>query len=157
MELDVLRWSSGLESTLGGLFVRDPNRHFLCYTLEDEFRTVKVFGETRVPAGRYKVTLRTEGGFHDRYLKRYGAEFHKGMLWVRNVPNFQFILIHIGNDDDDTAGCLLVGDKQIQNITNEGIIESSGGAYKRVYPLIRDAILELGFVWINYINYDPPV
>jgi hypothetical protein len=71
-------------------------------------RDVKVKGETRIPAGRYQVTLRTEGGFHSKYSEKYG-EMHKGMLWVRDVPGFEYILIHTGNTDEHTAGCLLVG------------------------------------------------
>ena len=41
-------------------------RTFLAYTLEDEQRDVKVYGETRIPAGTYKLKLRTVGGFHTR-------------------------------------------------------------------------------------------
>ncbi|KKK94021.1 hypothetical protein LCGC14_2687050, partial [marine sediment metagenome] len=41
MELDVMRWSSGSESTLGGFFIHEPDRHFLCFTLEDEYHAIK--------------------------------------------------------------------------------------------------------------------
>ena len=108
MKLEVLRFSSQEDSTNGILFdITDGKREFLCYTLEDEHRDVKKYGETRVPAGTYNITLRTVGGFHGRYLKKYG-EMHKGMLWVREVPNFEYILIHTGNTDEHTAGCLLL-------------------------------------------------
>jgi hypothetical protein len=101
MEIDVIRFNSKEDFTDGLLYI---NGEFQVYTLEDEDRTVKVFGETRIPNGRYQVKFRNVGGFHERYLKKYGADFHKGMLWVKNVPNFEYILIHVGNDDDDTAG-----------------------------------------------------
>ena len=95
MELEVLRFSSQKDSTNGLLFdVTGGKRRFLCYTLEDEHREDKVAGETRIPSGTYRVTLRTTGGFHGRYLKKYG-EMHKGMLWVRDVPGFELSLIHI--------------------------------------------------------------
>ena len=155
MELEVLRFSSQKDSTNGILFdVTGGKRQFLCYTLEDEFREDKVSGETRVPSGTYKVTLRTVGGFHGRYDKKYG-EMHKGMLWVRDVPNFEYILIHTGNTDEHTAGCLLLGDSQQANFGNsDGFVGSSTQAYKRVYPSIAKALEEGESVSITYTNFD---
>tara|TARA_R110000850_G_scaffold61316_1_gene140111 strand:- start:79 stop:552 length:474 start_codon:yes stop_codon:yes gene_type:complete len=155
MELEVLRFSSQKDSTNGILFdVTGGKRQFLCYTLEDEFREDKVAGETRVPSGTYKVTLRTVGGFHGRYDKKYG-EMHKGMLWVRDVPNFEYILIHTGNTDEHTAGCLLLGDSQQANFGNsDGFVGSSTQAYKRVYPSIAKALEENEKVTITYIDFD---
>ena len=150
MKLEVLRFNSSDDFTTGLLFdVTDNVRSFLCYTLEDEARTEKKWGETRIPAGTYKLTLRSEGGFHTRYLAKFGAEFHKGMIYVNEVPNFQYILWHIGNDDDDTAGCLLVG-----KTSQDNFIGNSTTAYKEIYPPIRDAILSGEEVSVNYIDYD---
>jgi hypothetical protein len=151
MELEVVRFSSQKDSTNGLLFKRTSKGHqFLCYTLEDEHRDEKVSGETRVPAGRYMLTLRTVGGFHSRYKKKF-PDIHKGMLWVTEVPGFEYILIHIGNTDEDTAGCLLVGDTQKVNFgDSDGFIGSSVPAYKRIYPEIAEAISSGEEVWITY-------
>jgi hypothetical protein len=146
MELKVLRYSSSKESTLGLLFIDGA---FACYTLEDEHRTIKVMGETRIPSGKYRVELRTYGGHHWRYLKQYGPEFHKGMLQLMDVPGFRDILIHKGNDDDDTAGCLLVGETANNNQVKDGFIGSSAVAYNRIYPVVRDAILKGGEVFLE--------
>ena len=145
MELTVLRYNSESDYTDGLLFIDDK---FECYTLEDEFRTVKIFGKTRIPNGRYKLELRTVGGFHNRYLKRYGNKFHKGMLWIKEVPGFEFILIHIGNEPRNTAGCLLVGTTADKD---RGFIGASAKAYLDLYPKIKDAILKED-VYINYID-----
>jgi hypothetical protein len=155
MKLEVLRFSSQKDSTNGILFNVTEGREFLCYTLEDEYRDEKIKGETRIPAGTYKITLRTVGGFHGRYEKKYG-EMHKGMLWVRDVPNFEYILIHTGNTDEHTAGCLLVGDTQQQNITKSksGFIGASVDAYKRIYPSIASAIERGDDVEISYVDFD---
>ena len=106
LKLQVLRYSSAKEDTLGLLFDITDKRRFLAFTLEDEFRKEKVKHETRIPAGTYAIEFRTEGGFHERYLKKYKSPFHRGMLHLQDVPGFEYILIHSGNHDGHTSGCL---------------------------------------------------
>ena len=73
------------------------------------------------------------------------------MLHVLNVPGFEYILIHCGNTDEHTAGCLLVGDSQENNqITEDGFIGKSTQAYKRIYPMIAKAIRKKEEVTIEY-------
>ena len=152
MELEVIRISSGTDSPNGVLFEIDKHmsaphaegfrckRTFLAYTLEDEYREEKVYGETRIPNGTYKLGLRKVGGYHAKYSKRF-SHIHIGMLHVLDVPGFEYILIHCGNTDEHTAGCLLVGDSQENNqITTDGFIGKSTQAYKRIYPRIAEAI-----------------
>ena len=152
MDLEVIRFSSGTDSTNGILLEIDkhiPNPHgegfrckrtFLAYTLEDEYRSEKKFGETRIPNGTYKLGLRKTGGYHQKYSKRF-PDIHIGMLHVLNVPNFEYILIHCGNTDEHTAGCLLVGDSQENNqIQENGFIGKSTQAYRRIYTRIAEAI-----------------
>ena len=150
MNLEVIRFSSGTDSTNGILFeiIQQGNEidgifkqtKFLAYTLEDEYRSEKVFGETRIPNGTYKLGLRKVGGYHAKYSKRF-SHIHIGMLHVLDVPGFEYILIHCGNTDEHTAGCLLVGDSQENNqITTDGFIGKSTQAYKRIYPRIAEAI-----------------
>ena len=150
MELEVIRISSGTDSTNGILFetVEQGNdidgswrqKKFLAYTLEDEYRSEKKYGETRIPDGKYKLALRNVGGYHAKYSKRF-PHIHIGMLHVTNVPGFEYILIHCGNTDEHTAACLLVGDSQENNqITKDGFIGKSTQAYKRIYPRIAEAI-----------------
>tara|TARA_R110002012_G_scaffold33951_2_gene98777 strand:+ start:188 stop:787 length:600 start_codon:yes stop_codon:yes gene_type:complete len=155
MKYEVLRTSSGKDSTSGLLFeVSQNKRTFLAYTLEDEQRDVKVWGETRIPAGTYKLKLRTEGGFHNKYASKYG-NFHKGMIHVQDVPGFEYILWHTGNTDEHTAGCLIMGNTQTNNrIAKDGFIGSSVDAYKFVYPRVVSAI-EAGIdVEVEYIDFD---
>ena len=155
MRLEVLRFSSQADCTHGLLFeLTDIGRRFICYTLEDEARALKVKGETRIPAGTYNIQLRKEGGFHSRYIKKYGA-LHIGMLHIVNVPNFEYILIHTGNTDEHTAGCLIVGDSQENNIIlKDGFVGKSNNAYKRIYPNIARAIDKGQEVTIKYTDYD---
>ena len=149
MKLRVIRYYSADDYTLGMLLDETSGRKFLAYTLEDEHREVKVAGETRIPAGTYNITLRKVGGFHSKYSTKYGS-MHKGMLWVRDVPGFEYILIHTGNTDEHTAGCLLVGNTS----DDKGVIGSSVDAYKRIYPAIAKVLTDGGSVEITYENYD---
>ena len=142
MKLLVQRYKSSPNATLGKLFIDGV---FECYTLEDEFRAVKVRGETRIPAGTYQVILRTEGTTHFQYAKRF-PDIHKGMLHVINVPNFQFILIHIGNTEKDTEGCLLVGADRDENKMTIG---RSTIAYRKMYPKVAAAV-QASDVFIEY-------
>ena len=154
MKLQVLRVNSQSDSTNGLLFDVTNGTKFLCYTLEDEKRDVKVMSETRIPAGKYKILLRKEGGFHARYTKKYGS-MHKGMLHVQEVPNFKWILIHTGNTDEHTAGCLILGDSQENNtLVKNGFIGKSTQAYKRIYPPIAKALENNEEVTIEYIDLD---
>jgi hypothetical protein len=154
MKLEVLRISSQSDSTNGILFDTTKGRKFLAYTLEDEYRETKEKGETRIPAGTYKIKLRKEGGFHGRYTTKYGS-MHKGMLHVQDVPGFDYILIHTGNTDEHTDGCLLVGNTQTENIgTKDGFIGASGDAYKRIYPPIAEALEKGEDCEVTYIDYD---
>lgn len=134
MELLLKIESEAADWTVSRLYVRN---RFECFVLEDEGRTLKVKGETRIPVGTFIVSLRTEGGFHQRYLKRFGPAFHHGMLWVKDVPGFEWILFHLGNTDEDTAGCLLVG----QTWTGAGTISGSERAYRHFYPIAAAALL----------------
>ena len=150
MKLEVLRFSNGEDSTSGLLFDVTTERVFLAYTLEDEYRDNKIAGETRIPDGIYKIGFRKEGGFHSKYKKRFPS-IHKGMLQVNDVPGFDFILIHCGNTDEHTAGCLLVGDSQVNNmVQKDGFIGESTQAYKRIYPPIAEALESGEEVTINY-------
>jgi hypothetical protein len=113
---------------------------------------LKVKGETRIPAGVYNIELRKEGGFHERYTKKY-SNIHIGMLHIVNVPGFEYILIHTGNTDEHTAGCLIVGDSQENNtIIKDGFVGKSVNAYKRIYPRIAKAIEKGEEVTIEYID-----
>ena len=87
MVILVDRFISDNDSTISRVMV-DGN--FVCFGLEDEYREEKVSEETRIPAGTYRVTLRTEGSHHSRYSTKF-PDFHKGMLHIRDVPNFKWI------------------------------------------------------------------
>lgn len=105
-----------------------------CYTLEDKHNEKKVWGETRIPAGKYRLQFRKEGRFHAIYRDRF-PDMHLGMIEIVGIPGYKWVLIHCGNTKEDTAGCILVGERVD---TKAGTITSGSStiAYKRIYPVI---------------------
>jgi hypothetical protein len=148
-EYQLQRFVSSKESTGGGLFllghynVYAPpvavSQDFKCFVVEDQWqRGPKVPGETRIPAGRYELKLRTEGGMHTTYAAKY--TWHKGMLWLQGVPGFEWVYIHTGNKESETDGCLLTGDGLVR--TTEGEYETTGSvaSYTRLYREIVESM-----------------
>ncbi len=158
MELTLKRFSGADESTLGLIFVQE---NFFCYSLEDQHNEPKIPGETRIPAGEYEIKFRNEGGMLTRYKKRF--DWHNGMLWLQDVPGFRFIYLHVGNKDDDSDGCILVGDGQVQNVTERGQVTSSVAAYRRLYETITEVLSPLPpsqvteEVWIKIYDEDEEI
>jgi hypothetical protein len=145
MEITLNRLGRGKKetdkSTVGELIV-DGTKFF---TIEDDYDEQKVMNQTRIPAGRYEIKLRKEGRLYTQYLKRF-PEIHKGMLWLQDVPNYQYIYMHCGNSALDTSGCIIVGSKKC----NDDYIIGSEAAYLKVYPIITAALeKEKVFIQIN--------
>ena len=147
MKLTVVRTQFGTDATNGLLFI---NGLFECYTLEDQYQAVKVMHETCIPEGTYDIKFRKTGGFHAKYSERY-KNAHYGMLHIQDVPNFTYILIHTGNTDEHTSGCLIVGETQQDlEVSKDGFIGSSTVAYKKMYAKVASQLLQGKNVTIEY-------
>ena len=147
MKLTVVRTQFGTDATNGLLFI---NGIFECYTLEDQYQAVKVMHETCIPEGTYDIKFRKTGGFHAKYSERY-KNAHYGMLHIQDVPNFTYILIHTGNTDEHTSGCLIVGETQQDlEVSKDGFIGSSTVAYKKMYAKVAGQLLQGKPVSIEY-------
>lgn len=111
MKLTLKRKFKGPSYTIGDLFI---DGQFFCNTLEDPVRILpilcpdtpqgipcrcheKVYAETAIPSGTYKVTMENSPRF-----KRF-------LPYLHDVPHFLGILIHSGNTAKNSAGCILVG------------------------------------------------
>lgn len=114
---------------------------FKCFTMEDEIRTLKVRGETAIPEGIYEIGL--------RWSPKFSPVYNHKMLWILNVPGFEFVLIHWGNTDDDTDGCLLLGDK-IGILNGQTCVEHSRDTYLKIYKIITDRMNAGEKVTIEY-------
>lgn len=122
MILTLKRYQTKEGTTLGRLFAGST---FLCYTLEDAIRDVKVFGETAIPAGTYQITL------------TMSPRFGRMLPLVNNVPGYTGVRIHPGNTKKDTEGCILPGDF----VSADGqTIYNSRIAFGKVYDAIQKAL-----------------
>ena len=151
MKLTVVRTQFGTDATNGILLV---DGIFECFTLEDQYQAVKVMHETCIPEGTYDIKFRTVGGFHEKYKKKY-QNAHYGMLHLQDVPNFTYILIHGGNTDEHTSGCLIVGETQQDlDISKDGFVSRSQIAYKKLYRKVANVLLQGKPVSIEYTTID---
>ena len=116
-------------STIGNLYL---DGEWLCDTLElpyrDNQRSISC-----IPAGQYKVRLR---------LPRESATRDYLHLLVKDVPDRDYILFHIGNKSSDSRGCILVGIG-----TEQDFVKNSTLAME----LLVKEILNLGGANINLI------
>lgn len=135
--------SPAKDTTLGQLFVVEDGMDpvFFCFTLEDEMRELgphgegKVFGATAIPAGTYEVVV------------TFSPKFKKQLPRLLNVPFFSGILMHSGNTDADTMGCILVGD-EVDLERFEIVRGTSTPAITRLIALLDEA-MEHGRVFIE--------
>lgn len=106
MKLLLIRDEYQLERTFGRLFFVNSyskTSEFLAFTLEDTVTFKKYFGESAIPAGNYTIKL-TKSPKFDKILPR-----------LYDVPGFEGILIHSGNDEHDTNGCILVATNRTED------------------------------------------
>ncbi|WP_157585096.1 DUF5675 family protein [Runella zeae] len=136
------------------------------FAVEDEIREKKLKGETAIWYGRYKLGHRYSPKFskyflwsekaqklipNPKYNKKYNEkgfrELHKKyddwkehqLIWVLNVPQFEFILIHWGNTDLDSDGCIIIGRGLGVVKGREGVLFSQSyyiEFYEKVFPLV---------------------
>lgn len=77
--------------------VEDKDRGLDDSMTVDEIKKKKVYGETAIPYGTYKVSI------------TYSPKFKKNLPLVEGVKGFEGIRIHSGNTAKDSLGCIIVG------------------------------------------------
>lgn len=130
-------------STLSSLSIEGVH---VCFVIEDGFRLVKEHGQTRIPYGEYELIKRFEGRHYDQYSKRFK---HDCTFQVANVPNFKWIMLHIGNTVVHTDGCPLLNTGVAVDANGDYRGTQSAKAYLKFYDIVRPVIDEEK-VFINF-------
>ena len=138
MILTLNRFKSDDIATIGKLYI---DGIFQCYTLEDAFHEHKIHGKTRIPAGKYTLAL--------RHSPHFSPIYGHDLIWLKDVPNYQYVLIHKGNEPKDTEGCVLVGRKYSLDM-----IQESKLAYDALYPVVAKSIKSGTPTFITVIGND---
>lgn len=139
MEIVLKRLYKKEDYTIGKLYV---NGKYFCDTLEDKVRDLnkdgdlndngegKVPGKTAIPYGRYKVVTNI---CSPKYAKRSSYIWCGGYLpRLLDVPHFDGILIHAGNSESHTSGCILVGENKVK-----GVVSNSMATLRKLYTELK--------------------
>lgn len=138
MEILVRRIAKRPTYTIGRMYI---DGKYVCDTLEDtdrglkqsmpleEIKKKKIYGKTAIPTGTYKVTMNVVSPkFKNKtWAKPYGGKIPR----LLDVPEYEGVLIHPGNSDSETYGCILPG---INSVV--GKVMNSQATFKKVMAIL---------------------
>ena len=121
MKLLLDRIYKGPNYTIGKLYINgvyecdtleDVDRGLTSQMLLDEIKSKKIYGNTAIPTGTYIVNMNTVS---PKFKDRVWAKPYNGILpRLEKVLGYEGVLIHVGNDQEATSGCILVGENKIK-------------------------------------------
>lgn len=113
--------------------LEDTDRRLDSSMSEDAIKKLKVYAETAIPTGTYQVSLNVVS---PKYSKRkYYKDLCGGKVpRLLGVKGYDGVLIHIGNTNKDTAGCILVGENKVK-----GRVINSTKAFEKLYKILKSA------------------
>ena len=152
MEIVVERKWPKATYTIGNLSVdgewlcntlEDTDRGLWIYDSPDTIKSKKIYGETAIPKGRYKVDMDVISPKYSQVA--YYRKLTRGyMPRLRDVPGFEGVLIHPGNGPEDTLGCILVG----RNLAKGRVLQSRA-YFEKLYKLMKEAHDRSGHIFIT--------
>lgn len=121
------------------------------FILEDTIRNIadKIYGETAIPYGKYKLSLVKYGSLHNWLsTHKLTRKSYKGVILLSGIKGFNGVCFHPGATVKNTLGCLLPTLKytKIKHLDGteefQSDWESSNAAYAETYKIIVDSILK---------------
>ena len=112
--------------------LEDADRNLNSSMTVEQIKAIKKSNETAIPTGTYKITLDTLSprfGNKSFYKKVCGGKLPR----ILNIKGFDGVLIHCGNTNLDTSGCILVG----RNL-EKGKVLKSQETFEKLYKILKE-------------------
>ncbi|HED7882221.1 TPA: hypothetical protein R6B55_000135 [Campylobacter coli] len=136
MKIKIIRRYTGKTCVIGKfkVFNDDDKLLFECFSLEEDKEGVERNKDLRIPEGIYDLKRHSPSRFENT-LRSITKKDDDTMINVYNeeVPLDRRILIHWGNTDKDTQGCILLG---LTKDNNNESVGQSRQACKEFYDLM---------------------
>ena len=142
MKITLKRIFTNSTYTIGHLYVDGT---WVCNVLEDadrglkdtmtleQVKAKKIKAKTAIPTGNYKVTVNVVSPKFSK--KDYYKKVCSGRVpRILGIKGFDGVLIHVGNTERDTEGCLLVGYNKVK-----GKVINSKEAFEKLYKMLDSA------------------
>lgn len=151
MELTIIRKYRLKDYTIGKLYIdgeyfsdvlEDTDRDLYQGMGLDWIREKKVYGQTAIPYGRYRITMKVKSPKYS--TKKQYAKCKGYVPRLLNVPGFEGILIHIGNYPENSYGCILVGENKVK-----GAVVNSTTWFWKLYDKLKIADDKGEEIWIS--------
>jgi hypothetical protein len=138
-EMFLVRRKWGKDGVFGELMDRDTDL-FLC-TLEHAYEVAGTGSyQSKLSPGRYRCFRRFSNHFQAETFEVEGVKWNESFgeaFGIEEGPDHFAILFHVGNYNDESAGCILLG-KQLGNKAGGGfMLMNSKGAFQEFMDSLK--------------------
>ncbi|ENH8955441.1 hypothetical protein ABWX79_001908, partial [Campylobacter jejuni] len=141
MKVTINRRYTGKTCVIGKFKVLDDEEKILfeCFSLEEDKEGLESGKDLRIPEGNYNLKRHSPSRFENTLRSITKKDDTMINVYNDEVPSSRAILIHWGNTDKDTQGCILLG---LTKDNNNESVGQSRQACKEFYDLMHGKNLE---------------
>ncbi|EAH5722855.1 hypothetical protein GFI55_05905 [Campylobacter coli] len=141
MKITINRRYTGKTCVIGKFKVLDDDDKILfeCFSLEEDKEGLESGKDLRIPEGNYNLKRHSPSRFENTLRSITKKDDTMINVYNDDVPSSRAILIHWGNTDKDTQGCILLG---LTKDNNNESVGQSRQACKEFYDLMHGKNLE---------------
>ncbi|EAI7726456.1 hypothetical protein UXW71_001852 [Campylobacter jejuni] len=141
MKVTINRRYTGKTCVIGKFKVLDDEEKILfeCFSLEEDKEGLESGKDLRIPEGNYNLKRHSPSRFENTLRSITKKDDTMINVYNDEVPASRAILIHWGNTDKDTQGCILLG---LTKDNNNESVGQSRQACKEFYDLMHGKNLE---------------
>ncbi|EOV2545996.1 DUF5675 family protein, partial [Campylobacter jejuni] len=135
MKVTINRRYTGKTCVIGKFKVLDDEEKILfeCFSLEEDKEGLESGKDLRIPEGNYNLKRHSPSRFENTLRSITKKDDTMINVYNDEVPSSRAILIHWGNTDKDTQGCILLG---LTKDNNNESVGQSRQACKEFYDLV---------------------